>query len=293
MGHLFISYSHKDKEYVHKLANALHANGFEVWIDDRIDYGTRWSSVLEDAIDRCDGFILVASENSRQSEWVQHEVARAKRLDKKFFPILLNGSPWLIFESTQYYEAQDGDLPGEKFIKALRLIEINRFEYYRLVAEKYWPVYRSDKYKFTIRYPGDGEISETESRVHIRLPKLPGTDHDTRELSIHFGTDQLLSDRLLNRLLTADQHRHVDFRYVDILGLTFLRELEHDGGMSRSHQHIIYTTARNSTVVTISFHIAVVDPGVYGHGPERTVRVDQEVEKELVMYSVCSFAWLD
>jgi hypothetical protein len=63
--------------------------------------------------------------------------------------------------------------------------------------------------------------------------------------------------------------------------------------MSRSHQHIIYTTARNSTVVTISFHIAVVVPGVYGHGPERTVRVDQEVEKELVMYSVCSFAWLD
>jgi len=292
MGHIFISYSHKDREYIHKLAETLQASGLDVWIDDRIDYGTRWSLVIEDAIDRCDSFILVASENSRQSEWVQHEVARAKRLDKPFFPILLNGRPWLIFESTQYYEVREGNLPGEKFINALRRLELSRFEYYRLVAEQYWPVYRNDKYKFSIHYPGEGEFSETDNYVHIRLPKLQGTDHDTREFSIHFRTDHFLSDKLINRSLMDDQHRYVDIRYVEIFGLTFLRELEHDGGMSRQHQHIIYSTALNSTVVTVSFHLAIVDPGVYSLGPGRIVKVDQEAEKEIVMYSVCSFTWL-
>ena len=42
MGHIFISYSHTDKEYVYKLADAMQSEGLEIWIDDRIDYGTRW-----------------------------------------------------------------------------------------------------------------------------------------------------------------------------------------------------------------------------------------------------------
>lgn len=40
MSHIFISYSHKDSEYAHKLADALKEAGFEVWIDGRSDYGT-------------------------------------------------------------------------------------------------------------------------------------------------------------------------------------------------------------------------------------------------------------
>jgi hypothetical protein len=46
MGHIFISYSHKDKAYVHRLAEALQNENFDVWIDDRIDYGTRWPLVI-------------------------------------------------------------------------------------------------------------------------------------------------------------------------------------------------------------------------------------------------------
>ena len=37
MAHLFIRYSHQDKEYVHQLAKSLQDRDFEVWIDDRID----------------------------------------------------------------------------------------------------------------------------------------------------------------------------------------------------------------------------------------------------------------
>ena len=42
MSQIFISYSHKDKEYVHKLQLALTERGIHAWIDDRIDYDTDW-----------------------------------------------------------------------------------------------------------------------------------------------------------------------------------------------------------------------------------------------------------
>ena len=119
MGHIFISYSHKDKEYVHKLQDDLLRQGFNVWIDDRIDYGTRWPKVIQDHLDNCDAFIVIVSENSFESEWVQNEVTRAKRIGKPFFPLLLNGSPWLSIESTQYVDVTDGSLPPEKFYQRL------------------------------------------------------------------------------------------------------------------------------------------------------------------------------
>jgi formylglycine-generating enzyme required for sulfatase activity len=119
MGYIFISYSHKDKDYVHRLQDALQGEGFEVWIDDRIDYGEEWPMVIQDRLDACDAFILVATEDSYKSKWVQKEVTRAQRIDKPFFPLLLSGNPWLFIESTQYADVRDKSLPPEKFYKRL------------------------------------------------------------------------------------------------------------------------------------------------------------------------------
>ncbi len=119
MSHIFISYSHKDKEYVHRLQDALLNEGFEVWIDDRIDYGDEWPMVIQESLDGCDAFVLVATENSYKSKWVQKEVTRAQRINKPFFPLLLSGSPWLSIESTQYVDVRDKSLPPERFYERL------------------------------------------------------------------------------------------------------------------------------------------------------------------------------
>ncbi|MGA7192350.1 MAG: SUMF1/EgtB/PvdO family nonheme iron enzyme [Anaerolineales bacterium] len=119
MGYIFISYSHKDRDYVHKLQDALQTEGFEVWIDDRIDYGDEWLMVIQDQLDACDAFVVVASENSYKSKWVQKEVTRAQRINKPFFPLLLSGNPWLSIESTQYVDVKDKSLPPERFYKRL------------------------------------------------------------------------------------------------------------------------------------------------------------------------------
>ncbi len=122
MGHIFISYSHKDSTYVHKLAEALEQEGFEVWIDDRIHYGSEWPKVVTRNLDVSDGVIVVLSKNSYESDMVQNEVARAREKKKSIFPVLLDGDNWLIVQAKQFVDARDGALPPEKFYKRLEEI---------------------------------------------------------------------------------------------------------------------------------------------------------------------------
>jgi formylglycine-generating enzyme required for sulfatase activity len=123
MGHIFISYSHKDTEYAHALAANLQGLGFEVWIDERLDYGSQWPQELQKQLDTCSAFILIMSPRSYDSEWVQSELQRAKRKQKPIFPLLLEGDePWLSVESTQYYDVRGEIYPDSKFYSALKSV---------------------------------------------------------------------------------------------------------------------------------------------------------------------------
>jgi hypothetical protein len=120
MAHIFISYSHKDTEYAHKLADVLQSEGFDIWIDARLDYGSQWPMEIQRQLDDCSAFILIMSPRAYQSEWVQSELSRAKRKNKPIFPLLLEGDePWLSVESTQYYDVHENKIPDNKFFSAL------------------------------------------------------------------------------------------------------------------------------------------------------------------------------
>ena len=123
MGHIFISYSHKDADYAHGLAGNLQSMGFEVWIDARLDYGSQWPHEIQKQLDGCDVFILIMSPRSFASDWVQSELQRAKRKLKPIFPLLLEGDePWLSIESTQYYDVRGGSFPDQKFYSAIKRV---------------------------------------------------------------------------------------------------------------------------------------------------------------------------
>ena len=68
----------------------------------------------------------MVSENAYKSKWVQSEVARADRKKKPFFPLLLQGEPWLMIEAAQYVDVKKGSLPTERFYKRLEGIVIKR-----------------------------------------------------------------------------------------------------------------------------------------------------------------------
>jgi formylglycine-generating enzyme required for sulfatase activity len=122
MGHIFISYSHKDRSYIERLASALREHGFDIWVDNRLDYGSQWPNEIQKYLDTCTAFIVVMSANSFGSEWVQSELSRAKRKKKPIYPLLLEDEPWLSVESTQFIDVRGGNLPDEKFYNTLEAV---------------------------------------------------------------------------------------------------------------------------------------------------------------------------
>jgi hypothetical protein len=120
MGYIFISYSHKDSGYAHKLAGNLEDKGISVWIDARLDYGSQWPHEIQKQLDACSAFILLMSPRAFASDWVQSELQRAKRMSKPIFPLLLEGDgPWLSVEATQYYDVRNRKMPDSRFFAAL------------------------------------------------------------------------------------------------------------------------------------------------------------------------------
>jgi hypothetical protein len=91
-----------------------------VWIDDRIDYGTRWPHVIQEKIDSCKAFVLIMSDHARASDWVNNELTYAIGKGKKIFPLLLKGDTWLAVASIQYVNVRNRKLPEEPFYKTLQ-----------------------------------------------------------------------------------------------------------------------------------------------------------------------------
>ena len=119
MAHVFISYAHTDRAYARKLADQLLANGFDMWIDDRIDLGTNWEHEIFKSIDSCDAFIVIMSPESYESLWVQRERQHAERRGKQPFPLLLEGEVFPFYGVIQYYDVLSGKLPEPTFIERL------------------------------------------------------------------------------------------------------------------------------------------------------------------------------
>jgi hypothetical protein len=130
MSHIFISYSKKNQPYARKLAAYLLEHGFDIWIDDRIEYGENWWRAIVRAIRTSAACVVVMTPDSEQSTWVEREVALAERQGKHMFPLLLAGENWPLFVLTQYVDVTDGALPGLDFIERLAAV-VPRKESYR------------------------------------------------------------------------------------------------------------------------------------------------------------------
>ncbi len=87
---IFISYSKKDREFAHKFADDLIAAGHKVWIDRSLQVGDDWEKTIEAALENAQEVIVVLSQNSIHSKWVQHEGSIAYGLKKTIFPVLLD-----------------------------------------------------------------------------------------------------------------------------------------------------------------------------------------------------------
>ena len=122
MGHVFISYSHHDKEYAAALTEDIIQHGFDVWIDARIEYGDRWWQTVTDAVDAASLVIVLMSPQSAESTWVEREIFRAENNGIEVIPFLLKGECFSLFSNTQYVDVTDRRLPGDDFYEHLKKV---------------------------------------------------------------------------------------------------------------------------------------------------------------------------
>jgi hypothetical protein len=80
---LFVSYSHGDTEFVDKLGNHLTEKGIRYWRDTHEMKAGRIETQIDRGIRQNPTVLLVLSEHSLSSDWVEHEVRTARGLEKE------------------------------------------------------------------------------------------------------------------------------------------------------------------------------------------------------------------
>jgi hypothetical protein len=98
MAKVYISYNKRDTAIATKISDTLKGAGHEISIDvDTLLPGQDISSTLFEALRRSDFMIVIISENSVDSKWVQNEIGAAlsysaERKDFGLFPVVI-GTP--------------------------------------------------------------------------------------------------------------------------------------------------------------------------------------------------------
>jgi len=115
---LFISYTHADGKFVDKIGNHLKEKGLRYWRYIHEMKAGRLEKQIDIAIRQNPTILLVLSENSLTSDWVEHEVRTARELEKEMrrdvlCPVALDDSwkdtgwPKRIMEQVMEYNILD------------------------------------------------------------------------------------------------------------------------------------------------------------------------------------------
>jgi len=75
MSDIFLSYAREDRERVEPLVELLESNGLSVWWDHDIVPGSTFEKVIDDAILDAEVVVVIWTQNSIKSDWVQAEAS--------------------------------------------------------------------------------------------------------------------------------------------------------------------------------------------------------------------------
>jgi hypothetical protein len=119
--HVFLSYSRANRAYARALTSFLRARGVQVWIDDRLQPGdAAWTAAIEQAIEECFAVVVIMSESSARSKWVDREMDKAQDLGRPILPLLLSGTPFLRLRDVNFVDVTSGRMPGVAFLTRLQ-----------------------------------------------------------------------------------------------------------------------------------------------------------------------------
>jgi adenylate cyclase len=125
MARVFLSYARDDTELAKRLAGLIGQAGHEVWWDREIQGGSHFSSEIDKALQEAEAVLVLWSESSVKSAWVQDEAAEG-RDSGRLVPAVVNGvRPPLGFRQYQSVELGQwrGDGEPNQFDALLRAID--------------------------------------------------------------------------------------------------------------------------------------------------------------------------
>ncbi|MCY7282684.1 MAG: toll/interleukin-1 receptor domain-containing protein [Cyanobacteria bacterium CAN_BIN43] len=90
---VFISYSARDRDFVDQLTQGLESEGITVWSDRSIQPGSNWIEEIEEGFEQSRHILLIVSEESLNSPWMNFEIGlalsqAAKSPDTFIIPVL-------------------------------------------------------------------------------------------------------------------------------------------------------------------------------------------------------------
>lgn len=123
----FISYSTKNQKFAKRLHARMRQEGLRVWFaSEDMKGGRHTNEQIDQAIQIQDRLLLVLSEDSIQSKWVEREIRKARKIERaekrrKLFPITLTD-----FATLKGWECLDSDT-GEDLAVEVRKYHIPDF----------------------------------------------------------------------------------------------------------------------------------------------------------------------
>jgi len=116
MAKLFISYTSRDREVAESLKTELQALGHTPWwFDEGVSVGQKWQEAILDQLRKVDALIILVSEASLSSSWVNHELGAALAYSEErgapaIIPVVLDDSR-LSIPLSRYFAIAIGQKP--------------------------------------------------------------------------------------------------------------------------------------------------------------------------------------
>ena len=90
MARVFLSYARDDASLAKELAGLIGQAGHQVWWDREIQGGSHFSSEIDKALQDADAVLVLWTQSSIKSAWVQDEAAEG-RDSGRLIPAVING----------------------------------------------------------------------------------------------------------------------------------------------------------------------------------------------------------
>lgn len=215
VSNVFISHSSRDKPFVRRLACALLTEGFPVWLDAwNLDLGDSLLDEIYDGIDTSSLVILVSSERSIVSGWVNKEVnaalAKEEQVGRKFLiPIRLDASAVPLKVADRLYAdfsssfsepfaaivrrlekqkaremdvAPERELLGLSFTREVHLDQVSYRKNLQFIRKRHPDIELSSD---QVVVADDAEYETLRKRLHARLDNMANDPYFSPEFEMH------------------------------------------------------------------------------------------------------------